>query len=116
MQEQDDVRRIARIGVGSTAKLSGAVGLAVGLFILPVLWIHTYALSLLPATPISIDTASLFDLSAVGLAAIIIVSPVSAGVSWFITGGLAAWFYNLYARRFGGIEIAMESIARDSED
>ena len=116
MQEQNDVRRIARIGVGSTAKLCGVIGLAVGLFIIPILWLHTYTLSLLPPSPISIHTASLFDLSAVGLAAITIVGPVSTSVSWFITGGLAAWFYNLYARRFGGIEIAMESIARDSED
>ena len=92
---------VRRLGVLSVAKIYGAMGLLVGLFI----GVCFAAMGALMGGRVSGDTANPASWAAgMGLAAIIIV-PLIYGAITFISGLIGGALYNLIAGMVGGIEI-----------
>jgi len=94
---------VRRLGVLSVAKIYGAMGLLLGLFI----GVCFAAMGALLGSRMSGDSSGLGALgfgAGMGLGAIIIM-PLFYGVFMFISGLIGGAFYNLIAGMVGGIEI-----------
>src|SRR5262245_33790015 len=101
--------RIKRIGIGSAAKLSGAIygalglifGLIFGLFSLVGMGLA----SRIAADSAEAPPAFLGALFGVGA---IVLFPLLYGVMGFIMGAISAALYNLFAGWVGGLEVDLE--------
>ena len=104
------MQRVTWIAVGSFAKVCGLFGVLNGLIVGLIIGI-----SGLMMIPLEIQAGSL-AVMALFSGVQLLVMPIASGVIYFVLGALAAWLYNVYARRFGGIEIELESVAAQPAD
>ena len=102
------MQRVTWIAVGSFAKVCGLFGVLNGLIV-------GLIVSGLMMIPLEIQAGSL-PVMALFSGVQLLVMPIASGVIYFVLGALAAWLYNVYARRFGGIEIELESVAAQPAD
>ena len=103
------MQRVTWIAVGSFAKVCGLFGVLNGLIV--GLIIGIIGLMMIP-----IEQAGSLAVMALFSGVQLLVMPIASGVIYFVLGALAAWLYNVYARRFGGIEIELESVAAQPAD
>ena len=102
--------RVKRIGIGSAAKLSGAMYGAAGL-IFGLIFGLAALLGMGLASQMSTDSgeappAFLGALFGVGA---IILFPLLYGVMGLVIGAVSAALYNLFARMVGGLEVDLET-------
>jgi hypothetical protein len=96
---------IRKVGVGSAAKISGALYAVIGL-IMGAIFAMISILSGAMATATSNDVPSwIAPLFGVGA---IVVAPILYGVMGLIGGAVAALVYNLVAGMAGGLEIEVD--------
>jgi hypothetical protein len=94
---------VRRLGVLSVAKIYGAMGLLLGLF-LGVCFAAMSGLWGARASGVGSDAPGIGMFAGMGLAAIVVV-PLVYGALSFISGLIGGALYNLIAGMVGGIEI-----------
>ncbi len=99
--------RITRIGVASLAGMLGGVMACAGLLAGVLYAVGGLALELSQSTPLNRGTALAF-LAPAGMAALL-------GAAGLAAGALAGAFYNLVAKRLGGVAVELERAARDGD-
>ena len=101
--------RLNRIGIGSAAKLSGAMYGAMGLIFGVIFGLFSlFGLGLasqFAAEGAEAPPAFLGPLFGVGA---IILFPLLYGVMGLVIGAISAALYNLFARMVGGLEVEMQ--------
>ncbi len=98
---------LKRIGVGSAAKVTGAVYAALGL-IFGAIFACIAMVGIGAASALSAgNEASPFLGAFFGVGAIVIL-PIMYGVIGVIGGAIGAWVYNLVAGMTGGLEIDLQ--------
>lgn len=97
------MQEIKKIGVMSVAKIALLFGVLIGLVMGVLMAIIT---NYLPAEALSLIPASYTSMS--GWTALII-TPITYGVIYFISGILGALIYNLFASWIGGIKVELKS-------
>lgn len=96
------MQRIKSVGILSCAKMLGILYGCMGLLFIPIALIGGLA-----------SMATQQSNGAIGGAAMLafgIIAPFLYGGMGFVFGALAAWIYNLIAKRLGGIEIQLEPV------
>ena len=100
------MQRIQRIGVMSLAKIWGLLFLLVGLLFGVLYGLIVSGIGVVAA--VSGEKEAL--LLVVAGVVFMVLFPLMYGGMGFVMGALMAWLYNLVARRFGGLEIDIETV------
>ena len=91
---------IQRVSVGSVAKTFAIIGVLYG-------FLYS-ALMLLVSLPFGGQAGEELGLSGMDIVAGMAGAILVYAALWAIIGSLTAWFYNIAAKRFGGIEIEFD--------
>ena len=100
------MQRIQRIGVMSLAKIWGLLFLLVGLLFGVLYGLVMCGIGIVAA--VSGEKEAL--ILVVAGVAFMVLFPLMYGGMGFVMGALMAWLYNLVARRFGGLEIDIQTV------
>ncbi len=107
------MQRVTRIAGGSFAKVCGISGVVYGLVVGSIIIGLTIILGANSAVVHGVGSLKITALFGVIQ---LMVMPIVSGVFHFVFGAFAAWLYNVYARRFGGVEVELESVAAGPAD
>ena len=98
---------VKRIGIGSAAKLSGAMYGSMGLFIGIIVSLASFFGAGLAQLAGSEDAPPAFMGVLFGVGAIVLL-PLLYGLLGLVIGAVTAGLYNLFARMVGGLTVEME--------
>lgn len=98
---------LKRVGVGSAAKVSGALYAAIGLIMGLIFACIAMVGGAMSSGMSQSGAMPAFVSGFFGVGAIIFL-PIFYGVMGFIGGAIAAWVYNLVAGMAGGLELDLE--------
>lgn len=100
--------RLTRIGVGSAAKISGALYAALGLIIGVFFALFALIGAGFAGMAAQDDNAPAFLSAMFGVGAVVLF-PLFYGLLGLVGGAVCAAIYNLLARMIGGLEVEMEA-------
>ena len=91
------------VDVWSCAKIVGAIYGCFGLLFLPIFLMGGLF-------------SSIFGLGSQSTVSTVIafLAPILYGVSGYVFGAISAWLYNVFARRFGGIQVELKDLLAPS--
>jgi hypothetical protein len=89
------------VGVLSCAKIMGAIYGCLGLIVVPIFLLAGLASLMVGKSSDSMSGFAMFVLA--------LLLPIFYGALGFVMGAFTAWFYNLFARWLGGIQMDLKA-------